>query len=472
MLKKVESYVRKWNMLAERDVVVAGVSGGADSVCLLFVLLALQKTFHLELVVVHIKLQLRGEDADTDEAFVKQLCSTYRIPYVAYHKEVELIAKNRKQSVEEAGRDVRREAFEQTMKQYHGTKLALAHHQNDNAETLLLNLARGTGIRGLGGICPVRENIIRPLLCVNRGEIESYLREQKIPWREDLTNGEDAYARNRIRNHFIPFLEEELNTNAIGNMNRTMEQLRAVWGYMEEETERYYQKVVVRGNSQELLIREEAFKTLPPAIKPMVIHRALNKTAGQAKDIGSVHVETVQRLFEKQTGKRISLPYHLTALRCYEGVKITKNVEKAGAVSDVEKEIENFVKRVRGRVFSRGEEASIPFEKSYTKWFDYDIIEKNVKIRTRCPGDYITIDSQGNTQKLKAYFINEKIPRNMRDHIMLLAEGNHILWVIGHRTSWGYEISGHTKHILEIQIDEGEEQHGRNNSGNDPRSGN
>ncbi|MEG1504974.1 MAG: ATP-binding protein, partial [Lachnospiraceae bacterium] len=124
MLKKVESYVRKWNMLAERDVVVAGVSGGADSVCLLFVLLALQKTFHLELVVVHINHQLRGEDADTDEAFVKQLCSTYRIPYVAYHKEVELIAKNRKQSVEEAGRDVRREAFEQTMKQYHGTKLA------------------------------------------------------------------------------------------------------------------------------------------------------------------------------------------------------------------------------------------------------------------------------------------------------------------------------------------------------------
>ena len=173
MQRKIEQYVSKWDMLKKEDKVITGVSGGADSICLLFVLLELQKKIPFELVVVHVNHGLRGEDADGDEAYVKELCKEHGIVCEIYSENVELIAKNRKQSTEEAGRYVRREAFQKAMQTHGGTKIALAHHKNDSVETFFMNLARGTGLKGLGGIRPVVGEYIRPLLCLERKEIET-----------------------------------------------------------------------------------------------------------------------------------------------------------------------------------------------------------------------------------------------------------------------------------------------------------
>jgi len=234
MLEKVKNYVKKWQMLTEEDCVIVGVSGGADSVCLLLMLLEMRKEIGFDIVAVHVNHGLRGEEADEDEAFVKQFCVERDVLLETYFANIEDVAKERKMSTEEAGREVRRECFEQARIKYKGTKIALAHHQNDNAETFLFRLARGTGLKGLGGMAPVKDEYIRPLLCVARNEIEAYLREQGISYCADASNESDEYTRNRIRNHMIPYLETEINSKTIEHMSETMEQMRQVQDYLEQ----------------------------------------------------------------------------------------------------------------------------------------------------------------------------------------------------------------------------------------------
>lgn len=470
MLKKVESYVKKWQMIEKGDKVIIGVSGGADSVCLLFMLMELQKIIQFDIVVVHVNHRLRGEDADADEAYVKQLCEKFHLNFVSYSEDVELVAKNRKQSTEEAGREVRREAFYRTMHACGGTKIALAHHKNDNAETCLMNLARGTGIKGLSGMLPIKDHIIRPFLCVERIEIEQYLRNHHIAYRTDSTNQTDEYTRNRVRNHIIPYLEREVNAGAISHISEAMEYFREIQSFLEQEREKYWTTCVQQKEERYTVLKEQ-YCIVPRVIQSMILKEILTRIAEKEKDISGTHVKALQDLMENQVGRRIDLPYEIEAQRTYQGIELQQRTE-----FDIEKNQDLTLslkmncegscdwgtKKVRYRVLERSAMPEEKMEKRYTKWFDYDIIKETIHIRTRNSGDYITIHSSGGTQKLKEYFINEKIPSKERDKLMLVAEGHHILWIPGYRVNPAYQISEHTKQILEIQIDEGE-NHGRQN---------
>lgn len=469
MIKKVTEYAAKWKMLRKEDKVIAGVSGGADSVCLLFVLLELRKKIGFGIVVVHVNHQLRGEAALRDECYVEELCKREGLLCEICREDVELIAKNRKQSLEEAGRNVRREAFMAALRKHGATKIALAHHKNDNAETLLMNLARGSGLKGLGGMQPVSGVMIRPLLCLERKEIEEYLKKQDVSYCTDETNSSDEYTRNRIRNHILPSLEREVNAKAVAHISETMEMLSGVQRYLEAETERYYRECV-RRTDKNLLIIENPYENLPDIFQNSVIKKALACIAGAEKDIHAAHIGSVAELMTKQTGRRINLPYQITAKRCYEGVRLFRDMEmeetgsKAAEIAvdlskDGEIRRENFVLRH----WTAGAE-EIEYgknEKIYTKCFDYDIMKCTIHLRTRLPGDYLTLDHTGKTQKLKSYFINEKIPQEERDRILLLAEGNHVLWVIGYRRGYAYPLKKGAKKIIKIKIDKGENYYGR-----------
>ncbi len=476
MLDKVRDYASKWHMLQKEDCVIAGVSGGADSVCLLFVLLELQKELGFELVVAHVNHGLRGAFADADETYVKKLCEEKGIPCECYFEDVELFAKKRKQSTEEAGREVRKAFFKELLLKYEGTKIALAHHKNDNAETLLLNLARGTGLKGLGGIAPVNGNIIRPLLCVTREEIEDYLDALGISYCQDATNAEDDYTRNRIRNHVLPYLEKEVNTKTIEHMNETMEQLRQIQVYMDAQMQEYKCKCVIdlgqgTGENYEpgFLVQAQLYKEVPEVLQAMLLKAVLVDVCGQEKDLESVHLKDLQELFEKQVGRKLDLPYHMEAKRVYEGVWIG---EKSTETKIVAEEVWNLDQAkqkfsVGGyEIFCEQIEATEvctkECEKSHTKYFSCDIIKNGVTFRTRRTGDYITIHPDGRTQKLKTYFINEKIPQGDRDHILLVADGNHVLWIVGYRVGCAYEVNENTKCVLKIQVNKGE-SHGRDN---------
>ena len=459
MLKKIRKYAEKWHMLKSEDCVIAGVSGGADSVGLLLVLLELKQEIGFQLVAVHVNHGLRGEEADADETFVKNLCEERGVLLECYSAEVELIAKKRKQSTEEAGRDVRRAFFDEACQKYGGTRIALAHHQNDNAETFFLNLARGTGLKGLGGIAPVNGTYIRPLLCVSREEIESYLREKEQAYCIDKSNACDAYTRNRVRNHIVPFFEREVNEKTIEHMNETMGQLQEVWKYLQEQL-----KLLGRDCVQEeeggYLILEDAYMKLPDVLKPMLLRQVMVNVCGYEKDLETVHLESLQQLFEKQSGKHLDLPYEMEAVRVYRGVLIHKKkilLEQPVFVLDKTQAEGSFRwgnMTIRWRIFEKG--VLQIEEKKCTKWFDYDIIKDNICFRTRRPGDYLCIHPDGKTQKLKSYFINEKIPQSERDDMLLVAVGSHILWIPGQRRSCKYRVTENTKYILEIHVDEGE----------------
>lgn len=454
MYQKVKAYVKKWHMLQKEDSVIAGISGGADSVCLLFMLLKLQKELGFALMAVHVNHGIRGAEAERDEAYVKRLCRQWNVRLKVYRENVPAYAKEHGMTEEEAGRDIRRTCFCKVLKEWGGTKIALAHHENDNVETLLWNLCRGTGIRGLGGIAPVNDVWIRPLLCVKRREIESYLKKRGISYCTDTTNADRRYMRNRIRMDVIPYLEDCVNTESVSHMGKTMERMYELEQYILEEVGQYKESCTGWKNGRRI-IRQTEYTKIPKALRDNVLHAILCETAGRRKDIEEGHVQMLRDLFTKQVGKRIDLPYGVTAIRTYEGVRFEKNIPEASYAGD-----ENELFSIR--VFDR-EPGNVTFpEKIYTKWFDYDIIKNTVKIRHRIAGDSIVINRYGGRKKLKQYFTDQKIPQEDRDKIWIAADGDEVLWIVGYRQSQKYQITEKTTKILEIQYYGGEEN-GRDN---------
>lgn len=496
VIAKVRAYIQKYKMFERGETVITGISGGADSVCLFFILRELQEELGIRLAAVHVNHGIRGEDALEDQKFVEKLCREEGVPLEIVSCQLELIARNRKQSMEEAGRNIRREAFAEAAQKYGASKIALAHHKNDNAETLFMNLVRGAGLNGLAGIKPVIGSYVRPLLCLERREIEGFLEENGISYQTDQTNLTDAYTRNKIRNRVIPYLETQINPRAAAHMSEAAEQLQKVQEFLAKKAETFREGCVSRQPGG-ILIQEKPFQRGEQILREMAVLSCLEEAAGQAKDLSAVHVADVLALFEKQCGRQISLPYHMRAVRGYEGVLIEKRKEDAGFRRDGGAKTDDGMKRddetreifhgetesgetlcqIPGTVYYRtpqGKEAAVTcrlvdllenpgnLQKSHTNCFDYAIIKNDLCVRTRRPGDYIVIDRAGRKQKLKSYLINEKIPAKERDEILLIADGSHILWIVGHRLSLCGRPDEHTKRILQIQIDGGE-SHGRDN---------
>ena len=446
MYQRVKEYIQRYHMLEKEDKVVTGVSGGADSICLLFMLIELQKELGFSIVAVHVHHGLREGTADADAAYVQKVCREQGIDLRIFREDVKKYAKENKLTLEEAGRNVRRMRFGQVLEESGGTKIALAHHQNDNAETLIWNLCRGCGLKGMGGIAPVDGVYVRPLLCLKRKEIESYLAERGISYCTDETNLEDDYTRNRIRSHVIPYLEEQINQQTVEHMADTMEQMRRLGEFVEQEAGRYARQCIRYAQGNQAILNAVDYRKVPEALQAYMIHEMLCQIAGRRKDIESVHVRAVMELIEKQVGRRVDLPYHMQARRCYEGIVLSKTTD-VDTIEDISAE-----EPATFRIFERQSDIVIFPKKTYTKWFDYDIIKNTVKIRHRAPGDYITIDKNGGTQKLKQYFVNEKIPREERDQVWLVADGSEIMWIVGYRQNQRYQVTEHTRRIMEIHF--------------------
>lgn len=461
MQKKVEVFIDKWEMLSENDVVIVGVSGGADSVALLVILDELKEKRNFSIHVVHVNHGIRGAEAKRDEKYVEQLCRERQIPYECVRVNVPAYAKEQKISEEEAGREVRRSAFQNAMKYYNGTKIALAHHQEDNAETFFLNLARGSKLKGLGGIYPVKGEYIRPLLCVGRKEIEDFLEERNVKYCMDATNLEDTYMRNRIRNHVIPYFRENINDKTVEHVNAAMEHLREVQEYLETQQKIAYESIVSKERNA-MILHADPFDNTPKVLREMVTRSVLAEMAGREKDLEEKHIYDISLLMKKQTGRQLDLPYGLTARRTYEGIAIERRQEEVREENILEIVLEDGASwkydgwQISCRIFEKPDGELLVPKKAFTKWFDYGIMEKNVSIRTRQSGDRIVIDGNGHSKKLKLFYRDEKIPSEERERIPLLAINNEILWIIGHRQSKKYQVTKDTRMIVEIEVNGGE----------------
>ena len=439
-MKKVIEFIKENDLIKENDNIILGISGGADSVCLLYIINEIRDTFSLNITAIHVNHSIR-ETAGRDEAFSKELCEKLGIPFESYTIDCPKIAEEHKLSLEEAGRNERYRLFEETGRKSYGEggfKIAVAHHMDDLAETLLFNLSRGSGINGLASIKVKNGCIIRPLLCLTRKEIEEYLSENGISHIEDETNSDDDYARNRIRHNIIPELNE-IAPGAVKNMGRTASQLGEIEDYLTIKTDELWDKYAEK-SEEGILIKEGMIKEHPAIVK-RAIHRALIEVAGRARDISSVQIEAVYDLLLAGTGHKRDLIYNMEAVRDYAGVMISLKTE----LSDEEKEaiLSNLTFEIKDRDFSQ----NIPTD-LYTKWFDYDKIRNCPNVRFRQNSDYLTINDRDEKKSLSDYMINEKIPAKKRDSIPLLTDGDHVMWVVGYRISNAYKVSDDTKKLL------------------------
>ncbi len=456
MIQKIESYIRNYHMINAGDHVIAGVSGGADSVCLLLVLLQLRQKLGYTVSVVHVEHGIRGSAAQADAEFVRNFCTERGIECHIFHYNVPEYAKAHGMGEEEAGRYLRYAAFAEEKETYYKqkierkitgkVKIAIAHNLNDNAETMLFHMARGTGISGLAGIAPVRGDIIRPLLSVSREKIAVYLAERGQAFCTDATNEADAYSRNWIRHHVLPGLNE-VNRCAIRHMYQTAEELREIDVFLRQQARKEMEACCSCQNDS-VKLNKSAFEQTETVLQKEMLHQILSELSGRSRDFTREHVTAVLDLFNRQNGRRVQLPYGLTAVRIYEGVEIyhkkfVKNEGKEQFSFQIIENFSNFITQIS--------------KKKYTKCFDYDKIKIGFSIRNRLPGDYLTVNDSGDRQKLKKYFINEKIPAKEREQIPLLADGPHIMWVVGHRISSYYKVTEYTRRILEVTFYGGEE---------------
>ena len=480
MIEKIRATIEKNKLIEQGDFVLAGVSGGADSVCLLLVLRELAGKIGFALEVVHVEHGIRGDESCKDASFVEKLCDRLQVPCHVCQVDVPAFAKKEGLGLEEAARRLRYEAYENVAKEagVPMVKVALAHHADDNAETMLFQMVRGSGLTGLAGMResrPLGEHVtvIRPLLGTTRAQIEAYLGQQRQPYCTDSTNMDTDYSRNKIRHEVLPRLAE-INPQTVLHMRQSAELLQELSDYVESEVTRMQERVCESAGGR-CRMESSVFQAYPHILQTELIHRVIGRTAGSSKDIGTVHVEAVIKLFDSQVGRSINLPYRLVATRVYGGVVIAKEdlqQTAGGHTSDAKEQTklelgaESLRRLETGETLTlplnpgsmsfrildfRGEIPEIP-KKAYTKWLNYDKIKSGLQIRRRMAGDYLIIDDEGHHKKLKDYFVAEKIASDRRDDIWLLADGAKILWVVGGRISADYKIEGQTKKILEVQI--------------------
>lgn len=459
--QRVMAYCREHRLFAPGDGVVLGVSGGADSVCLLFALYRLRLELGIRLYVVHVNHRIRA-DAAGDAAYVEELCGRLEVPFTLVEEDVQALARQQGCSTEEAGRQARYGAFFGELERRQAQKIAVAHNAGDRAETMLFHLFRGSGLTGLGSIRPVRGQIVRPLLGLERREIEDYLAQCGISYCQDSTNDTDAYTRNRIRRHILPYAEREICSGAAVHLCRTADIFMEIEDYMEEQFRQARELCVVR-EADRLLIHCPVFETMHRAIQKGLILSLLKELSPAHRDMGAGQVEQVLELCVRPGNRECHLPQGIRAARRYDQVILERQAEEVSPAFTVSVPVpqnpgETIACQVPGGILrlQRLEKKSVNLlENQYTKWLDCDRIEELLEWRTRRSGDYLKIRTGSGCghKTIKSLFIDEKVPRQERDAIPLLTQGSHVLWVAGGRICESCKIDDGTEQILRVEYE-------------------
>lgn len=308
MIKKVLETIKKYNLIENGDRIVLGVSGGPDSITMLDILRQLREELEFEIVVAHINHMIR-EEAIEDEKYVQEYCKKNNIECYIKRIDVEKIANTKKIGTEEAGRKVRYEFFEEILQKTCSNKIGIAHNKNDKIETIIMHILRGSGISGLKGIEPKRDNkYIRPLIECERSEIEQYCEENKLEPRIDKTNFENEYTRNKIRNIVIPYIKKEFNPNIIETMNRLSELITEEDNYLEKETQKIYNKILLEKNDKQIILKLKEFNEQETVIKNRIIILVTKNLFGSSEGIEKIHIQDLIKLCNNNIGNKYLTP--------------------------------------------------------------------------------------------------------------------------------------------------------------------
>lgn len=442
MLEKVREYIQKENLILHNTKVIVGLSGGMDSMVLLDILTLLGYSC----LAAHCNFHLRGEESNRDEIFVKKWCKSIDIPFTSINFDTNQYASDLKISIEMAARELRYNWFETLRRHYQANCIAVAHHKDDSVETVLLNLIRGTGIKGLTGISPKNGYVVRPLLCISRSEIEKYILERDIPYVTDSTNSEDLYLRNSIRLNVIPLLET-LNPSVKDTIYRTSKNVTEAEKVYSESIQKTIKKVF---NNNKIDINELR-QTASPRSVLFEILTPYNFTPSTIEDISESIDSISGKIFFSDSNSNFEK-------KKYRLIK-DRNSFLLDVVNDIYNEnemylIEEGTSEINFPVSIKIREISSPTDIIYNSHFlyiDADKIKYPLVLRKWRSGDWFIPFGMKGKKKLSDYFTDRKFSLKDKENVWLLTYENDIVWIVGERNDNRFKITENTKKIIFIE---------------------
>ncbi len=456
MINKVKAFVIENNLIENGDRVLVALSGGPDSVCLLNILFELRKDFNIKIAAAHVNHMLRGDEAFKDEEYARNICNSLNIDFFSTRIDIDKISKERSISHELAGREERYKFFNLISKKNGYNKIAVAHNSNDQAETVLMNMMRGSGIEGLCGIRSKREGgIIRPILCLSREEIEYYCDINNLNPRIDKSNLENVYNRNKVRLEILPYMKNNFNKDIIETINRMANLLQIDNDFIEKECNNYYKKFCTN-KVDKLIISKEAF-SIEKAILTRLIKKSFVNFTGKHTNFEMKHILEVISLANKETNKRINIPNGIIAENIYGDIHLKFKENKRDEFQEIilrKSELEGSNVNFKNYIIDFNiidNKKNIEFSNNVLiKFFDYDKIKEKLIIRERLNGDRIIPLGMKGSKKIKDIFIDLKLPIEERNQVPVLCFDDEIAWLVGYKVSESFKITKDTKRIIKI----------------------
>ncbi len=445
--QKIINFIRSESLLSKGDKVLVAFSGGADSVFLLCFLLKFKKLYNLHLSAFHLNHNLRGKDAVEDEKFCVNFCKKNKVKIFTASKNVKLFAKKNKLSVEEAGRIIRYSELNRVAKKCQFTRIATAHNKNDNAETVLLNLIKGAGLKGVAGIPVKRNNIIRPVLAITKDEILFYLNAKNIPFRFDSSNYSNEFERNFLRNKIIPQLKEKLNPQLDNTLLKSSKIFRNISATLDEIIDDIIVSSVFFKNNR-LFIESDKISIISANIVGEFFKKVISLY--HKVELSSENINSLTGLLKKQKGRSIEFSNGVTAYRERKYIIIKKKqaIKKNQFKISVGKS-----KKINDGVFLIGKASLTEIKNSddkFTEFISADDVKNNFILRTWKNGDRFYPLGMKGSKKISDFLTEQRVASFNKEEQLILESSGKIIWVVGLRIDDGFKITGKTKKILKL----------------------
>lgn len=454
MINKVKSNIEKYKLLEDTKTVLAAISGGPDSMAMLYSLYELRQEYGIRILVAHVNHGVRGEFAKRDQDFVQVISKELGLDYYTTNVDMVAYGKEHKMTSEEAGRLLRYGFFRKILEENGGGRIAVAHNKNDQAETVLHRIIRGTGLDGLRAMTMINGDVIRPLLNIGRDDIESFIEEKGIETVEDHTNLQTVYTRNKIRLELIPYLRDNFNPNVVDSLYRLSEIAQSDLSVLDQEIEKKYNLVVKKRVNNSIIFRGKAFMKQDEGTAKRVVRKAIFDLLGNLDGFGEVHIQNVIDLFSSGvTGKSVDIGRDVSAIVSYDDLILRIGKTKDQKMEEAILEIgENCLSKWKLVVSLEEAEANSDHNEFSTLYVDRDKIQGSILVRPRRDGDRIRPLGMEGTKKVKDIFIDNKVPRDERSQIPIFEDEQGIIWIPGNAISRDYRVDSNTKSILKITI--------------------
>lgn len=456
MIERVKQTIKKYELLKPNEPVVVGLSGGPDSTALAVMLAEIAPSMSISIIIAHYNHGLRGAESDADEREAGKLAKQLGLNFVSRKMDITDIPKGL--SPEDFYRRRRYQFFDEVAQSNRAGKIALGHNLQDQAETVLLHLIRGSGLEGLKGILPLRDGkYIRPLLEVSRQEIIYYLDKAGISYRQDSSNENKIYVRNKIRLELLPYIKNEFNPKFDETLAQMAEILRDENTFINDCVNKTLKSTCIRKQNNKIVLNIEYLSILHPAIRRRLLKKLLEDFNRQKNGITFLHIDSISKLLEKsESGKKICLPFGIEARREYENLILERLQEGTGQIEysyniEIPGEIYVAPRNLTVRL-QLVEKDKVDFSNRNKHYLDFDKIRQPLVLRNRRPGDRFQPLGMPGRQKLKSFFINRKITQQKRNEMMLLVDRQAVLMIENMHLSDQVKITPETKNILELEI--------------------